>query len=160
MDEITVVEEAPMLVVGMRRKAHYKDIAKMLPSLFEYAMKQGARIIGPPMFLWHEKSVENAMKADETGSADIEICVPLAAKIPETVEIKCYELPGGPMAKIVHKGPYEAMEPTYEKLFAWINENGKTLSGPIREAYLNDPREVGTQEILTVIYAPINKDFS
>jgi len=32
----------------------------------------------------------------------------------------------------------------------------KCISGPIREAYLNDPREVGPEEILTVIYAPVS----
>jgi effector-binding domain-containing protein len=39
---------------------------------------------------------------------------------------------------------------------AWIEENGKKLSGPIREAYMNDPREGGPEEILTVIYAPVS----
>ena len=60
------------------------------------------------------------------------------------------------MAKITHKGSYEAMKPVYERLFAWIEKSGKRLSGPIREAYLNDPREVRPEEIITVIYAPIS----
>lgn len=156
MFEITIVEEKPKLVVGMRRRAHYKEIARMLPHLFEYALSHGARIAGPPMFLWHEKSVEEAQNADQEGNADVEVCVPIAKKIPETDAIKCYELPSGKMAKIVHKGPYEASGPAYEKLFTWIEENGKKLSGPIREAYMNDPREVGPEEILTVIYAPVS----
>jgi len=33
-----------------------------------------------------------------------------------------YELPGGKMAKIVHKGSYAKCSPTYEKLFSWIAE--------------------------------------
>ncbi len=60
------------------------------------------------------------------------------------------------MAKIIHKGPYEACAPTYEKLYTWIEQNGKTITGPVREVYLNDPREVGIEEALTEIYAPIN----
>ena len=59
------------------------------------------------------------------------------------------------MAKTVHRGPYEACEPTYAKLFAWIGENGKRIAGPLREVYLNDPKEVPPEEILTEIYAPI-----
>lgn len=156
MEEISVIKEEPKLVVGMRRVGHYKDISVMLPQLFGYAFGQNARIAGPPMFLWHEKSVEDALRADQEGNADIEICIPIAERIPETDEIKCYELPGGEMAKIIHKGPYEDCGPVYERLFAWIEKNGKMLSGPIREAYLNDPREVGPEEILTVIYAPID----
>ena len=53
----------------MRRRGHYKEIAKMLPALFEYAMSQGAIIAGPPFYLWYEKSVE-ALKADEAGNAE------------------------------------------------------------------------------------------
>ncbi|MDD1754010.1 MAG: GyrI-like domain-containing protein [Methanothrix sp.] len=157
MHEIEVVKEAPKLVAGMRKPGHYREIAKMLPALFEYVISRSAPIAGQPMFLWHEKSVEEAMAADEAGRADIEVCLPIATRIPETAEIKCYELPGATMARMVHKGPYESSGTAYEKLFAWIEENGKTLSGPVREEYLNDPREVGPQEILTVIYAPISQ---
>lgn len=156
MHEIEVVEEAPKLVAGMRKHGQYKEIAKMLPALFEYVISRSAVIAGPPMFLCHEKSIEEAMAADEAGRADIEVCLPIATRISETAEIKCYELPGATMAKTVHKGPYESSGLAYEKLFAWIEENGKKLSGPMREAYLNDPREVGPQEILTEIYAPIS----
>jgi len=156
MEEITIINEEPKLVVGMRMRGHYKDISVMLPQLFGYALSQNARIAGPPMFLWHEKNVEDAQRADKEGNADIEICVPIAERIPDTAEIKCYELPGGEMAKIIHKGPYEASGPAYERLFAWMETNGKRLSGPIREAYLNDPREVRPEEIITVIYVPIS----
>lgn len=156
MNEISIVEEKPMLVAGMRQRGHYKEIAKMLPDLFEYAMGQRAIIMGPPLFLWHENSVEDAQRADDSGNADMEVCVPIAKKIPESEKVKCYELPGGTMAKIIHKGPYEECGPTYERLFLWLEENGLKLSGPIREAYLNDPREVAPQEILTFIFAPIS----
>ena len=59
------------------------------------------------------------------------------------------------MAKIMHKGPYEDCGATYGKLFAWLQKNGKRMNGPTREVYLNDPREVPPEEILTEIYAPI-----
>lgn len=59
------------------------------------------------------------------------------------------------MAKIVHKGPYEECTGTYERLFAWIKEKGMNVVGPTREAYLNDPREVSKEEIMTEIYAPV-----
>lgn len=156
MTEIQTVDEKPRLVAGMRRRGHYKEIAVMFGALFEYIISQKAIIAGPPLFLYHEKSAEEAQKADESGSADVEVCVPIARTISETDEVKCYELPGGTMAKIAHKGPYEECGPTYERLFLWLEENGRKLSGPIREAYLNDPREVAPQEILTIIYAPIS----
>jgi effector-binding domain-containing protein len=95
------------------------------------------------------------MKAAEEGNVDIEIAFPIKDDIEETDDMKCYELQGGKMVKIIHKGPYEKCEPTYNKLYAWIKENGKKIAGPTREAYLNDPNEVGMEEALTEIYAPI-----
>ncbi|MDW5549533.1 GyrI-like domain-containing protein [Methanosarcina sp.] len=38
-------------------------------------------------------------------------------KITEDEEIKVYEIPGGKMVKIIHKGPYEECAPTYEKKY-------------------------------------------
>jgi effector-binding domain-containing protein len=99
--------------------------------------------------------VEEAEKANEEGTADVEIAVPVDRKIDDAGEIRCYELPGGTMAKIVHQGPYEECTATYERLFAWIGAQGKRIAGPIREIYLNDPREVAPEEILTEVYAPI-----
>ena len=57
--------------------------------------------------------------------------------------------------KILHKGPYQEETATYLKLFAWLEKNKKTIVGPIREIYLNDPHEVPEEELLIEIYAPI-----
>jgi effector-binding domain-containing protein len=155
MDEITIVEVPTQKVIGMRKQGKYELIAQMLPKLYEFAASHGAEFTGPPVFVCHERTIDDVMKADQEGKADIEIAFPILQEIEETEEIKCYELQGGTMAKIIHKGPYEKCAPTYEKLFLWIEQNGKTITGPIREIYLNDPQEVGIKEALTEIYAPI-----
>ena len=49
MVEITVIEEKPQLVAGMRRKGHYRQIAEMLGTLFEYAMSHKAIFVGHPL---------------------------------------------------------------------------------------------------------------
>ena len=155
MTEIMEIDVEPQLGLGVRRKGRYREMANIFPVIFQYAVSAGARIAGPPTFICRETCEEEAMKADAEASADLEIVVPVAEAMEGTDEIKCYELPGGRMAKTVHQGPYEACKPTYDRLFAWIAENGKKIVGPIRETYLNDPREVAEDEILTEIYAPI-----
>jgi len=154
MEEITIVDVKPQLVAGIRKRGHYREIAEMLPKLYKYAAEKGAKFVGMPTFICHE-TAEEVIEADKTGNADIEVAAPIASKIEETEEIKCYELSGGKMAKIVHKGPYDKCGPAYEKLFSWIQHKGKKIVGPTREVYLNDPREVGPEETLTEIYAPI-----
>ena len=155
MDEITIVEVPTQKVIGMRKQGKYELITQMLPRVYEFAASHGAEFTGPPIFVCHERTEDNVMKADQEGKADIEIAFPILQEIEGTEEIKCYELQGGTMAKIIHKGSYEKCAPTYEKLFLWIEQNGKTITGPTREIYLNDPREVGMEQALTEIYAPI-----
>lgn len=92
MTEITVIDEKPHLVAGMRRKGHYKEIAKMLPSLFEYIMSKKAIIVGHPLFLCHETGVEEAKRADETGNARIESAYPLQRRSRRTIRSNAMSL--------------------------------------------------------------------
>ena len=156
MTNIEIIDQKPQLVLGIRKKGHYREIAELLPKIYEYATKKGATFSGMPLFICHESCPEEVEQADKTGSADIEVAAPIADKIEETEEILCYTLPGGKMAKIVHKGPYENCKATYDELFSWIKKNNKKIAGPIREVYVNDPREVGAENTITEIYAPID----
>jgi effector-binding domain-containing protein len=156
MNEITVVDVPPQLVLGVRRRGKYELIGKMIGEVCRYAVDNDIQIQDMPTFICHEMTIEEVMKANEEGNADIEIAVPVAERVAGTDAIKCYELPGGRMAKIIHRGAYEDCEPTYRKLFAWIAENKKKPAGPIREVYLNDPSEVSQEGLLTEIYAPID----
>ena len=155
MEEIAVVDVKSQLVLGMRKRGKYEEIAMMIPKVCQFAVEKGIQILGPPIFVCHEMTPEAATKADEEGTADVEVAVPVSGRVKGTAEIKSYELPGGKMARTIHKGPYQDCGPTYEKLFAWLAANGKRIVAPTREVYLNDPHEVPPEEILTEIYAPI-----
>ena len=154
MSEVTVKDVKPQLVVGMRKRGTYAEIGSMIATVCQFAAGSGAGIMGRPTFVCHE-TPKQAMKANEESNADVEVVIPVTRKVTGTDRVTCYELPGGQMAMIVHKGPYEQCAPTYKRLFAWIAENHKKVVGPTREVYLNDPHKVGSEEILTEIYAPI-----
>ncbi len=154
-EEIILLEIPPQNVLGIRKEGHYRDIAVLLPELFEYIFSRGIEIAGMPMFLCHETGKEEALTADAAGTADIEVAVPVIGTPEESGDIRYYTVPGGKMARTFHRGPYEACEPTYLKLFVWICEHDLKISGPIRELYHNDPNEVKPEEILTGILAPV-----
>jgi effector-binding domain-containing protein len=143
-------------VLGKRKTGPYKLIGELIPEICEHAAQNGIQMIGPPMYICHETSVEDATKADKEGNADVEVAVPILEGGKETDEIICYELPAAKMVKTLHKGPYREEGATYEKLFAWLEKNNKTIIAPIREIYLNDPHEVSEEELLIEIYAPID----
>lgn len=50
-----------------------------------------------------------------------------------------HELPGGKAVSLIHKGPYETISRSYEKVMAYIKEKGYTPKLPIREIYLKGP---------------------
>lgn len=154
MSEVIIKDVEAQLVVGMRKRGTYAEIGPMIATVCQFAAGSGAGIVGRPTFVCHETPKE-AMKANEQSNADVEIVIPVARKVTGTDRVTCYELPGGQMAMIVHKGPYEQCAPTYKTLFAWIAENHKKVVGPTREVYLNDPHKIPSEEILTEIYAPI-----
>ena len=155
MHDVTVVEVPAQLVVGVKRTGHFSDIPKALGDLVGFAMSKNAQLTGAPLSLYYEPSKEAIEKADAEGTAIIDVAFPIGASIEEGGEFKVYEMPGGTMAKVVHKGPYDQCEPAYNAVFAWVAENGKQIVGPVREVYPNDPRAVAPEDILTEIYVPI-----
>jgi effector-binding domain-containing protein len=152
---ITLVDVESMLVAGLRKKGSYTLIPGMIMDVLGFITKAGIPPAGPPVYLWHEGSPEVAFAADAAGTADVEIAIPVGRRFPPSGGISCYTLPGGRMARIVHHGPYEECMPTYERLFSWIEGHGLRITGPVREIYHNDPREVKPGDILTEILAPV-----
>ena len=155
MHEVTVVEVPAQLVVGVKRTGHFSDIPAAMGDLFGFAMSKNAQFVGAPMALYYETSKDAIEKADAEGTAILDIAFPIGAPVEASGEFKVYEMPGGTMARVVHKGPYDQCEPAYNAVFAWIAENGKHIVGPVREVYPNDPREVAQEDILTEIFVPI-----
>jgi len=155
MDEIQMVELEPVNVIGIRKRGAYHDTANLIPKMFEHAIANGLEITGPPIFLCHELTMEEVERAVRENSADLEVALPVSGNVRETDEISSYVLPRVKMVKTVHKGPYEKVGETYNRLFEWMAKNGRETKGPYREYYLNDPREVPPEEILTEVYAQI-----
>lgn len=60
----------------------------------------------------------------------------------------------GPVAQIMHRGPYSAEGPTVARLHACIAEHGYSLSGKHHEIYLSDPRKTAPEKMKTVIRQP------
>lgn len=155
MNEIEIVELEPVKVIGMRARGAYQDIGKLIPKIFEHAMGNSYRITGPPISLCHELTMKDVERAMKNNDADLEVALPVSGDIKETDEIRYYELPKVKMVKTIHKGPYEKVGETYDKLFEWMAQNNREVKGPYREYYLNDPGEVPPEEILTEVYAQI-----
>lgn len=153
--EIALVEVPAMDVLGTEKTGTYALIPELLMKVAGYMMANNIPITAPPVFLCHERSLEEVKEANEKGTARVEIAWPVTGPAPGSGDIRRYTLPGGRMVHTTHKGPYETCEPTYLAVLAWISRNGLAINGPIREVYPNDPRETPPEEILTEIFIPV-----
>ena len=106
----------------------------------------GVQPTGPPFAMYHNMDVSNL---------DVEIGFPVAEKTEGSGRVKAGKLPGGKAAVTLHAGPYEKIEEAYNRLTAFVKEQGLEPESYVYEFYLNDPAETPPEELKTEIYFPV-----
>lgn len=150
--EVKINEAAMQLVAAVKIHTSASkisgDIASGFATLMQALGRAGVSPMGSPMIVYHHV-------IDEQTDGDIEICVPVGDGFSGDTEVDSRELEGGTMAAVVHCGPYEQISPAYHTLTGWVSKHGYEFAGPPREIYLNDPRTVAPEELLTRVEFPI-----
>jgi effector-binding domain-containing protein len=77
----------------------------------------------------------------EEGRVEVEAGFPVSAPVAEDGVLVPSVLPGGPVAVTTHLGPYDAMQPAYAAVLAWVEEQGGQPAGHPWETYFTDPSE-------------------
>lgn len=134
--DITVREIAEQPMVGM----HAVVAVAELPELFARAFgavvaeleRQGVAPVGPPVALY---DAHVASTADVTAG----FRTPGPVTPGEGLGLVAAMLPGGRVVELLHEGPYEAMETTYDGLMAWFAEHGVERGPLMWEEYLAGP---------------------
>jgi DNA-binding transcriptional MerR regulator len=115
------------------------DQRSLWDELMDYLQKKNARMIGPPMAIYHDKEFKER-------DWDIEVVMPLSEGIASDQRVNVYELPGAEkMACVVHTGPFATIGEAYDALAKWIDQNGYQIVGPGRELNLRLPDKLGDQ---------------
>ncbi len=118
----------PMLIAGVRMKGKYSDCGKG----FSQIGKQLGRFINGKPFLLHYDTQYRE------NDADFEACMPIRQTKPvDGISIR--ELPGGRCVSLLHKGPYEQLGRSYEKILEFVKVQGYEMQTPSREIYLKGP---------------------
>lgn len=117
-----------LLIAGVRMKGKYGDCGQGFAKI---GRQFGRHISGKP-FLLH---FDAEYKDDD---ADFEACFPIR-KGTSTSEITVRELAGGHCLALLHKGPYEELGRSYQKILTHIKEQGLEILQPTREVYIKGP---------------------
>lgn len=126
--EIEEKDLPAQLIVGWRMKAKYCECGEGFAKLGRLF---GRHIAGPGICLYYdEEYVEEG--------ADYETCLPVKKPV-EKGGIESKILPGGRFACLIHKGPYEELGRSYEKILKYLQDKGIESPAPSRQVYIKGP---------------------
>jgi DNA-binding transcriptional MerR regulator/effector-binding domain-containing protein len=120
-----------LLIAAVRMTGCYGDCGKGFARI---GRNFGRHICGPCLLLHHDREYKET-------DANFEACAPVRAKAAEKkVEgITVRELPAGKCVALVHRGPYEELGRSYEKILTYIKSKDYEIAMPTREIYLKGP---------------------
>jgi effector-binding domain-containing protein len=119
-----------------------QELGRAYGAIGQYMAQLGEQPAGAPYAAYFTFDMENM---------DIEIGFPVGNNLPGKGEIQSGEIPAGKIAQCFYTGPYNKIEPAYNALTAYVEEQGQEATGIAYEFYLNDPGEVAPEELLTQI---------
>jgi len=140
----------PMLIAGVRMKGKYCECSNGFALL---GKKLGRHLSGKPLNLYYD----GEYREDD---ADMEPCFPIRKAV-EVEGVSVRELPGGRCVSLLHKGPYDELGRSYEKILAYIREKGYQTLLPSREVYIKGPGMIlkgNPQKYLTEIQIMIQDE--
>ena len=108
---------------------------------------QKAQFTGPCFALWHTSP-------EDYTNEDVEAIYPIDRALPESEQIKVYNLPAVQVAAVVHHGSVDDFTEGHKTLLKWAEANGYRLNGAYREIY-HDWRD--HQDATTEIQFPVEK---
>jgi effector-binding domain-containing protein len=161
--EIVEREPTPTAAVRIQQPMDQLDLAaafdRYLPLVMARVQDAGSQPAGPPYGRYHRFGPD---------VVDVEVGFPLATVPPDLSplaggspgEVGLSELPGGPVARTIHRGPYDGLGQTYDALHEWIHAQEGYDDGPGPwESYVDDPGTVADPaELRTEIVWPLVAD--
>jgi DNA-binding transcriptional MerR regulator/effector-binding domain-containing protein len=137
----------PLLIGGVRMKGAYSDCGEGFSRI---GRKLGRYICGKPFLLHYDTEYKEE-------DADFEACFPITRE--KTVEgVSIRRLDGGRCLSLLHKGPYDDLGRSYERILQYMKDKGYRPVMPTREVYIKGPGLIfkgNPKNYLTEIQIPI-----
>ena len=126
--EVEEKEVPDQLIAGIRVKGPYSDCSE---GFGELGKRFGRQIAGKALMLIYDREYRET-------DADFEVCMPVKkGEGDDRVSVRA--LPGGRCVSLLHKGPYDDLSRSYEKILAYVSAQGYEVVMPTREVYHKGP---------------------
>ena len=151
---IKTIPECSVAYVTTRLDS-YDCLFEKMPAMGELMEKAGCVCALP------EYCFTNYLEpADKDEDILVELCEAVEAPQKEVGELKYKVMPEVQAACIFHKGSYNTLAESYEKVLNFIEENDYEIVGEIRENYIDGAwNKEDESEWLTEIQVPVKKQF-
>jgi DNA-binding transcriptional MerR regulator/DNA gyrase inhibitor GyrI len=149
--EVLLKELPPQWIASVRAiVANYPAIGSLYGEL--YSNLGPAAFSGIPGARWHDREHKEQ-------DVDAEACVFLKGPVSARGRVQVTELPAATVASIMHEGSYQRLSESYNVVVPWVEANGYTIAGPIREVYLkmSQPVRQDDESYVTEIQVPVQK---
>ena len=91
----------------------------------------------------------------ENGVMDLSFSMPVADSVAVPEGMMMEKIPGGKCLSTIHKGPYDGLASSWEKMVGYVEANPQDMRYYPFEIYVNDPNTVAEEDIETKIVYPV-----
>ena len=152
--ELAVVQTPAQPVLYVSDSAGPADAAAKLGAAYGqvmgYMQGNGIQQVAPPLAI--TRKYDEATKAWDFDAA---IIVDKEVTLPADSPVKTGKTYAGWTIRATHVGPYESIEPTYQKLTAFKTVAGFEDNGNSWEHYITDPTTTTPDKVQTHVYWPV-----
>ena len=134
----------------LEARGSYTGVGALLEETDRHMRDAGLVAAGPPFALFY----------DDPGTVPVtelrmRACFPVAGAVRAPAPLTAATLPGTTVVYAFVGGPYPEVPRAYPKLFAFLDELGWVLDGPVREVYLVHPGTVSDwSELVSEVQLP------
>jgi DNA-binding transcriptional MerR regulator len=157
--EVVLKKIEPMNAFSIREVIpDYPDQGALWDELDDFLSVHQIQVIPPGVTIYHGEEPE----------IDLEVCLQVrdgekAAEVPLEHPVRLGEIPGVTQAaSTIHSGPLRNIGEGYRALISWIEEQGFSICGPVREVYHQGPtaHSQTDPDVIVELQAPVAKEGS
>ena len=150
--QIAIKEGEPFTYAVMEFGGSFDNMEKSIGTFMGEFFKQGLTPAGPMTGVYYNDP--RVVKPEEL---KWEVGFVVAKDTKAQPPLKIGEFNCKTAAYYLYIGPYEKMNPAYEKIFKHVDDNGYKVVWPVYDQYLNNPMEAKPEDLRTQIIIPLEK---